>query len=133
MIYNIFILSFILSLNANALWTEEEKNYYKNKYSKNNNKSDIKKATKVFFVTQKTMKQFGKIYGKDALKRLKYFDNAIRSLRDASLYKKLSTIDKLVNRLHFMPDNKHWKKENYWATPLETIGTKKIQINFHTI
>jgi len=124
MIYNILILSLLFSLNAHALWTEKEKNYYKNKYSKkNNNKNDLKKADEIFFVTKETKKLFSKKYGKDALKRLTYFDNAIRSLQGASLYKKLSTIDKLVNRLHFMPDSKHWKKEDYWATPLETIGT----------
>lgn len=124
MIYNIFILSLLFSLNAHALWDESEKDYYKNKYLKKDTASkDIKNIEQVFFVSKKTKKEFTKKYGKDALKRLQYFDDSIRDLKDESLFKKLSTINKLVNKLHFMPDNKHWKKENYWSTPLETIGT----------
>jgi len=53
------------------------------------------------------MALFTKKYGKDALKRLAYIEKIILELQNASLYKKLSTIDKLVNRIHFMPDDKH--------------------------
>jgi len=123
MIYNILIFSLLFSINAHALWTEKESNYYKNKYLKNNIKEEIKEVNEISFVSKVTMASFRKKYGKDALRRLKYIDDAIRDLEGASVYKKVSTIDKLVNRIHFIPDIKHWKKENYWATPLETIGT----------
>ena len=100
MIYNIFIVFLLLSLNAHALWDESKKDYYKDKYLKNNNsKKDTKKEEKIFLVTEKVKKSFSKKYGKDALKRLNYIDGSIRNLEGASLYKKLSTIDKLVNKI----------------------------------
>jgi len=122
MIYNIFIISLLLSLNAHALWDESRQKYYKNKYLKKDTKSEKEKEL-IFLVSQKTKKDFTKKYGRDALKRLNYFDESIRNLKNESVYKKLKTIDNLVNRIHFMPDDRHWKKKNYWATPLETIGT----------
>jgi predicted transglutaminase-like cysteine proteinase len=121
MFNSIFIIFLLFFVNAHAAWDEKKQEYYKNKYLKENN--DVHEIEQVYLVSKKTKKQFTKKYGKDALKRLNYIDESIRDLKGASLYKKLSTIDKLVNKLHFMPDSKHWKKENYWATPLETIGT----------
>ena len=124
MIYKVFIIFFLISLNAFALWDKSKEEYYKNKYlKKNNDNKQIDNIEQVFFVSKKTKEEFTKKYGKDALKRLVHFDESIRDLKGVSLYKKLSTIDKLANKIHFMPDIQHWKKKNYWSTPLETIGT----------
>lgn len=117
MIYYTFIFSVLFSLNCFGLQSVSKMNYNKYGYSEKNN------TEQVSFITKKTMKLFGKIYGKDALNRLLYIENIIIDLKDESLFKKLSTIDQLVNRIHFMTDNEHWGKNNYWATPLETIGT----------
>lgn len=119
MVFKIFILALLFSANSYALWTEAESKYYKSKYLK----KQINEPKQISFVSEATMDSFKKKYGKDALRRLIYINDAIKSLDGASTYKKISTIDKLVNRIHFIPDIKHWKKENYWATPLETIGT----------
>ena len=119
MFYKVIILSFVLSSMSHALWTEKEALYYKSKYLK----KEIKQEQKISFVSQKTMDNFTKKYGKDALRRLKYINEKIESLQNASTLKKIITINNLINRIHFISDIKHWNKENYWATPLETIGT----------
>lgn len=120
----ILFLSVLLVLNLQAAWTDEEREYYKKKYLKESheNINDAKNKTKDWF-SEETLALFAKVYGVDALKRLNYITNLLDDLREESLYKKLSTIDSIANRIHFSPDQKHWKKENYWATPLETIGT----------
>jgi len=87
---------------------------------KNNFKNDIVQKN---FITKETIDLFKRIYGKNAVVRLLYIEQIILGLKDASLYEKLFTIDQLINRIHFMPDNKQWHKKNYWATPLEIIGT----------
>jgi predicted transglutaminase-like cysteine proteinase len=121
MLNNIFIVFFLLFSHSFAAWDESKSQYYKKKYL--NKKAPKESSEPIYFVTQKIKDKFSKRYGEDALRRLNHFDQSVRGLQDASLYKKLSTINKLVNKLHFMPDGKHWKKEDYWATPLETIGT----------
>ncbi|MDC0932290.1 transglutaminase-like cysteine peptidase [Arcobacteraceae bacterium] len=123
MFYNIFVLSLILSLNAHALWDEKEMNYYKNKYMNDITFKVPKEVNNVFFVSEETKKLFTRRYGNNALKRLNYIDKTIQDLADAPLHKKLVTINKLVNRLNFMTDIKQWGRKNYWATPLEVIGT----------
>ena len=121
MFYKVFILSFVLSSLSHALWTEKEALYYKNKYLK---ERELKQEQKISFVSQETMNNFTKKYGKDALRRLKYINEENR-IPPKCFYtlKKIVTINNLINRIHFISDIKHWNKENYWATPLETIGT----------
>lgn len=124
MIYNIFIYSLLFSLHCFALPNVSEIDYYQSEYWKNTNIQKEKENIKIdAFFTNETTVLFSKIYGKNALVRLVFIEETILDLKGASLYKKLSTIDKLVNRIHFMPDNKQWNKKNYWSTPLETIGT----------
>jgi len=100
--------------------TSKTTNNKKELLQKNNFKNDIVQNN---FITQETIDLFMRIYGKNAAIRLLYIEEIILGLKDASLYEKLFTIDQLINRIHFMPDSKQWHKENYWATPLEVIGT----------
>jgi len=114
MIYNIFIFSLLFSLTCFAVQDIPKTG------NKNNVKNDIDQKS---FITRETTDLFTRRYGKSAIIRLLYIEKTILVLKEASLYKKLSTIDQLINRIHFMPDSKQWHKQNYWATPLEIIGT----------
>tara|TARA_R110002050_G_scaffold71891_3_gene154769 strand:+ start:170752 stop:171438 length:687 start_codon:yes stop_codon:yes gene_type:complete len=38
--------------------------------------------------------------------------------------KKLTSVNDFVNQLTFVDDIIHWKQEDYWATPLQTLVTK---------
>lgn len=95
------------------------------KIEKKKEPKKIQITKKTFLVTHKTVKLFTRRYGKNALKRLNYINKIIADLQNASTYQKVITINKLINRIHFSPDHIHWKKENYWGTPLETIGTNQ--------
>jgi len=123
MINKIFIVSFILFLNAHALWNEKEMNYYKNKYLEESKNENLQKSKKISLVSDDTKDFFARKYGQNALKRLNYVNQTIQSLENAPLHKKLVTINKLVNKFNFMTDENLWGKKNYWATPLEVIGT----------
>jgi predicted transglutaminase-like cysteine proteinase len=43
--------------------------------------------------------------------------------RDWSDAKRMKAANDFVNQLVFVDDIKHWKQEDYWATPLQTIVT----------
>jgi len=76
-----------------------------------------------FSIDQDTIKTFTKRYGNGALVRLNYLNKKIQLLKHETLTTQLSEINKIINKLNYSSDRKHWKKENYWATPLETLGT----------
>lgn len=76
-----------------------------------------------FTLDQDTIKIFTKRYGNGALVRLNYLDRKIKRLKSETNINKLIEINKIINKIHYASDRKHWKKENYWATPLETLGT----------
>jgi predicted transglutaminase-like cysteine proteinase len=37
---------------------------------------------------------------------------------------KLNKVNDFVNRLEFIDDIIHWRKEDYWAAPLQALVTK---------
>ena len=118
--YKILIFSLFISINAYAAWDDKQiENIQEQKITKKNTKN----TEKIILISDEKMKVFTKRYGANARNRLEYIQGVIKSLENASVFKKIYTIDLLVNRIHFMPDNKHWKKRDYWATPLEIIGT----------
>ena len=122
--YTILVFSSLISINAYAAWDDKQINNIQNqKITKNNNKKEILANDEIILISDEKMELFLKRYGANAKARLKYIQNIILSLKKASVFEKLYTIDILVNRIHFLPDNKHWKKRDYWATPLEIIGT----------
>jgi len=76
-----------------------------------------------FTIPKNIVEQFAKRYGNGALVRLNYLDRAIQRLKEETLTQQLSKINTIINKLSFASDRNHWKQENYWATPLETLGT----------
>ena len=86
-------------------------------------KNIVKKEKSSFKIEQETIRKFTKRYGNGALVRLNYLDRKIQRLQSETLINKLSSINQIINQINYASDRKHWKKENYWATPLETLGT----------
>lgn len=62
-------------------------------------------------------------YGKMAAKRLRYLHDLAENNQGLSVIKKLKLVNKTMNHLPWIADEKHWKNADYWATPLETIST----------
>ncbi len=56
--------------------------------------------------------------------RVEQWKNLISSGSKWSDIKKLTSVNDFVNQFNFVDDIDHWHKEDYWATPLETLVTK---------
>lgn len=76
-----------------------------------------------FAIEKDIIETYTKRYGNGALVRLNYLDRSIRRLKNKTTMEQLSKVNEIVNKLNYATDRKHWKQENYWATPLETFGT----------
>lgn len=62
-------------------------------------------------------------YGIAARERVQAWRNIIETNKSASVMEKLEAANQFFNRLIFEDDIVHWKLEDYWATPIETLAT----------
>jgi predicted transglutaminase-like cysteine proteinase len=73
--------------------------------------------------SEKIFQYVEKEYGNKAAKRLRYLHELIEKNQGLSVNEKLKLVNDTMNRLPWIADEKHWKKVDFWATPLETITT----------
>ena len=64
-----------------------------------------------------------KEYGGKAKERLLFIHNLILKNQNRSIPEKLDLVNTTMNHLPWIADAEHWKKEDYWATPMESIAT----------
>ncbi len=62
-------------------------------------------------------------YGEPAAQRLRSLHQLILSNQDLPVRDKLALVNTTLNRIPWATDAAHWRSEDYWATPLETIAT----------
>nr|WP_281355538.1 transglutaminase-like cysteine peptidase [Vibrio agarilyticus] len=62
-------------------------------------------------------------YGTSAVKRFEAWRNTLRDVHDLPSMQQLHQINDYFNQLRFIPDSKLWGQDDYWATPLEFIGS----------
>ncbi len=62
-------------------------------------------------------------YGPAARHHLLDWQVLIGSFRDAAIQKKLVRVNSFVNSLRYVEDQRHWGREEYWATPLQTVAS----------
>jgi predicted transglutaminase-like cysteine proteinase len=62
-------------------------------------------------------------YGSDALDRVKDWQEVLNDNRDEDIDEQLYSINRFFNRVEFVDDIVHWRKEDYWATPIEFLST----------
>lgn len=62
-------------------------------------------------------------HGQYAGRRVKFWQDLINSGMDLSDTEKLEKVNHFFNELKFVNDIDHWGKEDYWATPLQTLVT----------
>ncbi len=64
-------------------------------------------------------------FGSQARDSLLRWQQLMDGLADASEAEKLEAVNQFFNReIPFQSDLKHWKKEDYWATPYEALTTR---------
>ncbi|MCP5155227.1 MAG: transglutaminase-like cysteine peptidase [Ectothiorhodospiraceae bacterium] len=62
-------------------------------------------------------------YGLAARERVEAWDALIRGGQGLDDAAKLEQVNRFFNRLRFVADDDHWGQRDYWATPIEFLGT----------
>lgn len=62
-------------------------------------------------------------YGERAVKRVRTWRELVDQNQDASELQKLTRVNDFFNQMDFVDDIIHWGQEDYWATPVEFLGT----------
>jgi len=65
----------------------------------------------------------GKVYGPDAEKRIRKVMEVILTNHNKPVMEKLKLTNDLLNNIPWIADPDIWKREDYWATPFETLTT----------
>jgi len=73
--------------------------------------------------SQNTLSNAKNKYGTKVLKRINAWDKVIHKSKKVSSLKKLKYINSFFNKIRYKTDIKHWRKNDYWATPMEFVGT----------
>jgi len=63
-------------------------------------------------------------YGKSARLRLVAWEDLVISDNSQTDREKLEKVNDFFNQMEFVEDIDHWKKKDYWATPIEFLGTQ---------
>lgn len=74
-------------------------------------------------LSQADIEKLGKEYGAKAQRRLESWQNLLTELANDSEQDKLERVNDFFNQVRFIDDIKHWKKKDYWATPVEFLIT----------
>lgn len=69
------------------------------------------------------IEKLGQKYGAKAKRRLETWQNLLTELKGESERNKLERVNNFFNQVRFIDDIKHWKKKDYWATPVEFLIT----------
>ncbi|WP_419569432.1 transglutaminase-like cysteine peptidase [Rheinheimera sp.] len=63
-------------------------------------------------------------YGDDALKRVNQWQVLLEQGRNEADWIRINKVNQFFNeRIEYKSDLEHWGKLDYWATPIETLGT----------
>lgn len=74
-------------------------------------------------VTEAEIKATEKKYGSRAADRLRQWQELVDENQDLEEEDKLELVNDFFNRVNFVDDIIHWKKKDYWATPVELLAT----------
>lgn len=76
--------------------------------------------------TEKAYQLVERKYGGEARQRVSNWQQLMRRINSAGNYselQKIREVNDFFNQVRWVSDQDHWKKEDYWATPIETLGT----------
>lgn len=67
------------------------------------------------------IERLGNKYGDMAKRRLTAWQNLLVDLKGKTEKQKLIEVNNFFNQVRFIDDIKHWRKKDYWATPVEFL------------
>ncbi|MCX4027631.1 transglutaminase-like cysteine peptidase [Spartinivicinus marinus] len=74
-------------------------------------------------LSQALLQQVQTSYGQTAVNRLKQWQQLVEKSQHLPESEKLKAVNTFFNQLGFVNDIDHWKKEDYWATPVEFMAS----------
>lgn len=80
-------------------------------------------AREAFILDAPVLDAAEKRYGADARQRLLDWQQFIRDDDSSTDLQKLEKVNSFFNRLTFVSDEIHWRKNDYWATPIEFLAS----------
>lgn len=87
------------------------------------NVASQKSISKPLNLTQSKLNSIEQKYGSKAKKRVLQWQNMIESSKNEKILNKLKNVNDFFNKITYRTDLRHWKKKDYWATPIEFMGT----------
>ncbi|WP_255855483.1 transglutaminase-like cysteine peptidase [Marinobacterium rhizophilum] len=72
-------------------------------------------------LSQAAINELGQTYGEPARRRLASWQRLLADLAEADETTKLREVNRFFNQVRFLDDIVHWKKTDYWATPVEFL------------
>jgi predicted transglutaminase-like cysteine proteinase len=74
-------------------------------------------------ITDAVLQRVEKAYGGAARRRVEDWRALLDSSGTLDERQKLETVNAFFNKLNFVDDAEHWKKADYWATPVEFLSS----------
>jgi predicted transglutaminase-like cysteine proteinase len=76
-----------------------------------------------FSVGKETLEATAKKYGNDARLRVIAWQNMVTEDKSVSDWEKIEKVNRFFNQMEFVNDIDHWGENDYWATPIEFLGS----------
>lgn len=83
----------------------------------------IGESRSLFTLTEALLKSMEHQYGEMSKRRLVAWQTLIRDDSSSSDLEKLEKVNSFFNQAEFVDDIIHWKRKDYWATPVEFLAT----------
>ena len=80
-------------------------------------------AADPFAFSSPALERVERTYGAAARARVVRWRELVKRLKTESEQGKLDAVNAFFNELNFVSDIAHWGREDYWATPVEFLGT----------
>lgn len=74
-------------------------------------------------ISSKQLIQIEKKYGSKAKRRVLLWDQMLVNAKNKKTLQKLKMVNDFFNKITYKTDKSHWKKNDYWASPFEFLGT----------
>lgn len=69
------------------------------------------------------LSEYARNYGDAAVRRLNAWQRLMDDISGQSESRRLEQANQFFNQMRFLNDGEHWGSRDYWATPLEFLGT----------
>jgi predicted transglutaminase-like cysteine proteinase len=86
-------------------------------------------------VSERLIDAYGKRFGAGTTERLNAWKSyaQARGAAPGSERELLDEVNRVLNRIRFVDDAVHWREEDYWATPAESVGSNGADCEDYTI